>query len=186
MTDTGDREQLRLERARNLDGETLAAILDEYEPLIYRYVYRHVDDAATAEDITSDVFHRLLQALHLRRGPDTNLAAWLYRTAHNAIIDHYRRRQHRHHLPLDENLPAPDDDLADRLHGQLMKTRVKAALLELSSDQRQVIMLKYLQGLSNEQVAQVLDKPVGAVKSLQHRALEGLRRRLATAKGKLP
>lgn len=180
-----DHEQARLRRARAFDRAALAAIYDDYHRPIYRYIYRQVGQVETARDLTAEVFSHFLQALHKGGGPDRQVGAWLYRTASNAVIDHYRRQQHRRHLPLDEELAAAVDDPARLAERHISAETVRAALRQLTPDQRQVIVLKYLEGLSNLEVATLLDKPVGAVKSLQHRALAALQRCLAPAKEKV-
>ena len=179
MTDIGDRDQLRLQRARALDAAALAAIYDDYHPAIYRYLYRQLGDVEAARDLAAEVFHHLLKALHAGRGPDAHLSAWLYRTAHNLLVDHYRRQQNRRHLPLDEELAGDDTRPADEVERRLSATQLRSALRRLTPDQQQVVALKFLEGLSNEQVAQLLGKPIGAVKSLQHRALAMLHRHLS-------
>ena len=175
LATTGD----TLERPQNLDERALTAIYDEYHDRIYRYIYRQVGEVDTARDLTADVFQRLLQAFHLGGGPDRHLSAWLYRSAHNAVVDFYRRRALRQHLPLDEALVDGDADPVAEVEQRLATNRVRAALRELSLEQKDVIVLKFLEGLSNQEVAESLDKTVGAVKSLQHRALAALQRRLA-------
>ena len=177
-----DHDQTRERPARALDRDRLAAIYDEYHQLIYRYVYRQVGDVETARDLTAEVFHRLLRTAQSGGDPDRHPKAWLYRTAHNIVVDHYRRQQHRRHLPLDDELMIANDDPAGSAERHLSGAQVRAALQHLTPDQRQVITLKFLEGLSNQEVAVVLDKPVGAVKSLQHRGLAALQRQLAPDK----
>jgi RNA polymerase sigma-70 factor (ECF subfamily) len=172
----------RSQPACALDRARLAAIYDEYYQPIYRYVYRQVGEVETARDLTADVFHRLLRTVETGGYPDQHVSAWLYRTAHNLVVDHYRRQEHRRHLPLDEELVNINDDPAGAAEQRLSAAQVRAAVQYLTPDQQQVIVLKFLEGLSNQEVADVLGKPVGAVKSLQHRALAALQRELAPAK----
>ncbi len=179
MSDVSDHAQARLRQARALDRAALAAIYDDYHQPIYRYIYRQVGDVETARDLTAEVFQRFLQTMHQGGGPERHLAAWLYRTAHNIVVDYYRRQQHRRHLALEEDLADATQSTAESAERHLSATRVRAALQHLTPDQQQVVALKFLEGLSNQEVAAVLDKPVGAVKSLQHRALAALRRQLA-------
>lgn len=180
-------DQARLRRARAFDRGALTAIYDDYHPPLYRYIYRQVSEVETARDLTAEVFRRFLQALQAGNGPESNERAWLYRTAHNVVIDHYRRRQHRQHLPLEEPLPAPgQNDPALLAERGLAVGQVRRALNELTPDQRQVIILKFLEELSNEETAAILNKPVGAVKSLQHRALAALQRLLHGTREKVP
>jgi len=182
MADDREREQLR--QAKGLDHESLVAIYDEYHEPLYRYVYRQVDDVETSRDLVSEVFSSLLRALQDGRGPDRSVKSWLYRSAHNAVIDHYRSRRIRRHLPLDEQMIAGGEDPAGAAENNLTAKMVRSALIHLSPDQQQVVALKFLAGFNNQEVAVILDKPVGAVKSLQFRALSALRRRLNPAQEK--
>jgi RNA polymerase sigma-70 factor (ECF subfamily) len=179
-----EREQDRLRKGRDWDSNTLIAIYDDYHEPLYRYVYRQVHDVEIARDLVADLFGRLLQAIQRGRGPDRSAKAWLYRAAHNAVVDHYRAQQVRQHLPLDERMTATGNDPARIAEKQLAAESVRCTLLQLTRDQQQVIALKFLAGFDNQEVAEILDKPIGAVKSLQHRALAGLRRRLLPAEEK--
>ena len=173
-------QQAQLQRARSFDRQALAAIYDEFQQPIYRYIYRQVGDVEVARDLTADVFQRFLQALQKNQGPDDQLKAWLYRVAHNNVIDYYRRRQHRQHLPLDERVVEKSDGPAILAERNISANQVREALVQLTPDQREVITLKFLEGFSNGEVADLLNKPIGAVKSLQHRALAALQRQLVT------
>lgn len=175
-------ESIRLQRANNLDRKTLAAIYDDFHLPIYRYIYRQVGDVETARDLTAEVFRRFLQAIQDKKGPTAYLSAWLYRVAHNIVIDHYRREQHRQHLPLDQDLLASSDNTGQAAENILMAEHVRLSLQHLTPDQQQVIILKFLEGLSNKEVAEITGKPVGAIKSLQHRALAALQRQLVQEK----
>ena len=168
------------------DGSNVAAIYDEYHLPIYRYIYRQVSDVEVARDLSADVFHRLLQAYQKGNGPCQDVKAWLYRTAHNIVVDHYRRRQHRDHLPLFEGIVDGETDLTSTAEMHLTAEAVLQAINLLTPDQRQVITLKFLAGLSNREVAEIMEKPVGAVKSLQHRALAALQSKLLPAKEMTP
>ncbi|OGO47828.1 MAG: hypothetical protein A2W37_04685 [Chloroflexi bacterium RBG_16_63_12] len=171
-----DAELLR--RAQEADKHALGEIYDTYSQRVYVYAYRLSGEATLAQEVMAETFYRFLLALRAGGGPREHLAAYLFRVAHNLIADHYRKRS-RTELSLDESLVAdtadPDDEMAEA-HAQ---ARARAALWQLTPEQRQVITLKYLEGLSNEEVAVTLDKPVGAVKSLQSRALAALRRVLS-------
>ena len=176
----------RPQQAKAFDGKALAAIYDEYHLPIYRYIYRQVSDTNVGRDLTADVFHRLLQAVQKGNGPCQDTKAWLYRTAHNIVVDHYRRQQYRQDLPLFENIVDTDMDLANTAEQRMAAEHVRNALDQLTADQRQVITLKFLASLSNQEVAEVMEKPVGAVKSLQHRALAALQRQLIPAEEMIP
>lgn len=173
-----DCDHTLLTQAKSFDQTALTAIYDNYHPPIYRYVFRQVSEVEVARDLTAAVFQRFLQAIQNGNGPDHQLKAWLYRTAHNIVIDHYRRQQYRQHLPLPENLLIADDNPEQMADHALSAEKVRAALQRLTPEQELVISLKFFEGLTNAEVAEILDKPIGAVKSLQHRALAALQRQL--------
>ena len=157
----------------------LADIYDRYHQPIYRYIFRQVGDMETSRELTGEVFQRLIKAVQGELIPDQYVAPWLYRTSHNLVVDHYRRQKHRQHLPLLDGELSSAVDTEQDAELQLCVDAVREALQELTGDQKQVILLKYLEGLSNQEAAEVMDKSVGAVKSLQHRALAILRHRLS-------
>lgn len=166
-----------LPQAYELDEHALSEIYQALSPALYRYAYRLLGNAADAEDIVAETFHRLLLALRHGNGPRQHLSAYLYRIAHNLITDRYRRPLPE--MPFDETLEASDTDQPEISAAlRIAQERARAALWQLTPDQRLVIALKYYEELSNEEVAAALGKPIGAVKSLQHRALEALRRSL--------
>lgn len=167
-----------LDAARSFDMHALADIYDAYSPALYAYAARMLGSPAEAEECVSETFSRFLQALQKGNGPRHYLRAYLYRMAHNWITDQYRR-QPPPPLELDEslmdgNLPKPGQVAEQRD----VQNRLRNALKALTPDQRQVLVLKYLEEMENEEVAAALGKPVGAVKALQHRALAALRRLL--------
>ncbi len=147
----------------------LRTIYDSNAPRIFRYIYHRLGDQALAEDLTSEVFVRFL---HARVTPD-NVTAFLYRMAHNLIVDYLRR--HKPVLPLDESVPAEQGDPLRLAEIEMERVRIRRVLARLTPDQQQVIVLKFLEGLSNEEISDILGKDAGAVKSLQHRALAALR-----------
>jgi RNA polymerase sigma-70 factor, ECF subfamily len=175
---TTEYETSLLEQARAFNQAALVIIYDEYHPLLFHYIAGRVGDGETARDLTADVFDRFLHALQDGQGPAQFLRAWLYRAAHNAVVDHYRRQKHRQHDALPDNLVDGDCNPAQKAEQHLLAEEARAALSKLTEDQQQVIALKFYAGLSNEEVANILDKPIGAVKSLQHRGLAALQRQL--------
>lgn len=167
-------EAALIRAARRLDRKALGQIYDLYSLEIFRYAMRLLGDPMRAEDLVAETFARFLRAVHSGGGPRRHLRAYLYRVAHNAAVDIYRKGE-----PVDLSEQEVAADLGDPEQAAqtvLQGIRVRQALWELTSDQRQVIVLKFFQGLSNRQVAHILGKPEGAVKSLQHRALGALKR----------
>ena len=166
-----------LARARSFDTETLGAIYDQFSPGIYRYARRLLGNDSLAEDCVGETFSRFLQALRGGGGPQDHLQAYLYRVAHNWITDHYRR-QPPPPLELDENHPTGSMGVEAQAGHALEQARIRAALVRLTDEQRQVVTLRFLEGWEPAEVARAVQKPVGAIKSLQHRALAALRRML--------
>lgn len=164
-----------IQRAKKGDSTAFAEIYDRHQPAIYRYIFYQVDDAATAEDLTSEVFVRLVEKIDRFTYRGRPLLAWLYTIARNLVTDHHRRAGRSLPLPLDERLVASTDAPEETVEHRLAQHRLAAAVARLTEDQRQVILLKFVEGLDNETTAQTLGKSVGAVKSLQHRALAALR-----------
>ncbi len=171
-------EKELLKAAQFFDQDTLAVIYDRFSPGLYRYAMRLLGDDCLAEDCVGETFQRFLKALRAGQGPRDHLQAYLYRIAHNLITDSYRR-QPPLPIDLDENLCA-DDGLhpEGQVDARMQESRVRLAIRALTPDQRQVITLRFIEGWENDEVAAALMKPVGAVKALQHRALQALRRLL--------
>lgn len=174
------------EAPAHFDQQALAEIYDTYHLPIYRSIYRRVGDIETARDLAADVFQRLLHALQKGGGPSRDVQAWLYRAANNIVVDHYRRRRFRDHESLDQEPPAQTADPAQTAENNILAAAARRALNSLTDDQRQVITLKFLDGLSNQETAAILGKSPGAVKSLQHRALAALQRQLPAEAAELP
>jgi RNA polymerase sigma-70 factor (ECF subfamily) len=164
-----------LERARAYDEDALGELYDEYAPRMYAYLYRRVQDAQTAEDLTSEVFVRMLRAIQAERFWHTSFRAWLYRIAHNLVVDHYRK-QPPTPLALDEQLVADQDDLESAVAERLSHQRLRSAIGRLTQGQQQVLALRFGQQLTAREVGEVMGKSVSAVEALQHRGLAALRR----------
>lgn len=168
-----------------LDREALSKVYDEFHRPIYSYIFRQVDEVETARDLAAEVFRRLLQSVKHGTGPDQDVKAWLFRTAHNIVIDYYRGRAYRSHAPLNTDTIGFGEDPVTLAERNIQAGEVMDAWRNLTPDQRQVITLKFMQEFSNEETAQVMQKPVTAVKMLQHRALAALRRQLEKSKGRV-
>jgi RNA polymerase sigma-70 factor (ECF subfamily) len=164
-----------LARARELDSRALAQIHDQYYPELYRFARYRTSDDATAEDIVGEVFVRLLDALHAGRAPQTTLRGWLFGVASHLVADHFRRKPA---LPISDELPASHSPTAEA-EERLRQGEVRAALQRLTPEQQNVLALRFGDGFSVEQTAETLGKSVTAVKALQFRAVEALRRALA-------
>jgi RNA polymerase sigma-70 factor (ECF subfamily) len=167
-----------LKRAREYDAQALAEIYDRYAVPIYRYLCRHLGDAVLAEDLTSEVFLKLLQALDTPRAPRDQLAGWLYRVAHNLAMDWFRQQAKGATLALSEDLVAGGDSPSATVEKQQAQQQLRMAIHQLTADQQQVIILRFAEGFKLAEVARLLGKSEGAVKILQHRAVKRLQKLL--------
>jgi RNA polymerase sigma-70 factor (ECF subfamily) len=166
--------------ARSIDGDTGAfgTLYERYLGAIYRYVYYSVPDHAEAEDLTENVFLKAWQALPRFRLQEAGFRAWLYRIAHNAIIDRHRTRKRTEPLEEVAHLrdPAPTPETVVEADQEVL--RLSAALSRLKPKARQVILCRFISGLSHAETAEALGVSEGHVRVLQHRALKRMRRLL--------
>jgi RNA polymerase sigma-70 factor (ECF subfamily) len=177
---TTESESRLLERAKAYDVDALAEIYDHYEARIYSYIYHRVGNQTVAQDLTSQVFLRVLEAIQHDRTWDSSFSGWLYRIAHNLVIDHYRRRGRATQVSF-ETLPtlsAQAEGPEDAAERTLAAERLRVSINRLTEEQAQIITLRFLEGLSITEVAELSGKTEGAVKALQYRAVSSLRRLL--------
>lgn len=168
-----------LARASRLEAAALGRVHDLYYPFIYRYTAFRVGDRDTAEDLTSEVFTRLLTALHAGRAPRETLAGWLYGVAGHVVQDHFRALGRRSHAELPETLPDRAPLPAEVAERSLTREALQLAVTELTEEQQSVIALRFGDGLPIQEVARLVGKSEGAVKQLQARAVAQLARRMA-------
>jgi RNA polymerase sigma-70 factor, ECF subfamily len=161
-----------------LDRQSLAEAYERYQSELFRYAYRFLGDTGLAEDCVSETFCRLLKAIRDGLGPVENLRAYLYRVAHNWVTDYFRGQPQRQ-VPLDAELHGEPEANPSQLVGELLeREHVRAALLQLPPDQQQVLVLRFVEDLSHEEVAAIMERSVQATRTLQHRAVVSLRQLL--------
>lgn len=170
-------EEALLNRAQQFDLNALAEIYDTFRPSIYGYALRLLGNADLAEECVAETFDRFLLALRNKKGPKEHLRAYLYRIAHNWVTDQYRRVPII--LPIESTTETDPASLPHQiLIEQMEQEQVRSALANLTPDQRQVVVLRFLEEWTHEEIAEALGKPLGAVKALQHRAIASLQRLL--------
>lgn len=163
-------------QAKQGDSEAVAALYELHRLGIYRYLYYRTGDIQVADDLTSEVFLRMIRALSGYRQQDVAFQAWLYQIAHNLLNDHYRKVRVRNHIELEENLMEnPQTDRSRPVERALNSVTLQRALERLSVEQRDVIVMRFISGMPISEVAQTLNKTEDAVKGLQRRALTNLR-----------
>ena len=175
MTQKNDEKAL-IQRAKKGDPAAFAEIYDRYQPPVYRYISYRVNNPLDVDDLTGDVFVRLVERIDRFSYRGRPILAWLYTIARNLIVDYYRREGREKLAPIDEQLAANTMNPEEYANQALSLQRLSRGLEQLTEDQQNVIIFKFIEGYSNAQVAQLMEKPIGAVKSLQHRGLAALRR----------
>jgi RNA polymerase sigma-70 factor (ECF subfamily) len=163
-----------LERVQRRDQQALAEVHDRYFDQLYHYLNYRLHDPDAAADLTGEVFLALIQALKKGNPPRTTLTGWLYAVARNLAADHIKKQITT--IPLIDDLVSDEPSLTDQAYLAQLAPTLKQALHQLTDEQQHVITLRFGQGLSLAETAVLMDKSVGAVKALQHRALASLAR----------
>lgn len=162
----------------------LADLYGEYQPKIASYIQRRISDPALVEDLTAQVFLKALEATKRGKGAQRHFNGWLYRIAHNLVVDHYRAQGWRRDVPLDDTpaLCSEPDCTTDAAARSIRRKTLYWAMRRLTHEQATVIRMR-LAGYGYEEIAAAMGKTVGAVKALRHRGVQGLRRLLAGLDG---
>lgn len=166
----------RLAQAQQGDKQAIAAIYQSYFEPVYQFVRLRVGDTQVAEDLTSDVFVKFIQALKNDKGPRLSLRGWIFRVARNRIYDHYGEQPLLPSDTLDRWLVSDGDTNPEIQVMHAIETeRAIQVISMLASAQQEVLMLRFDQQLSLQETADVMDKNVNAIKALQFRAVNTLR-----------
>ena len=177
MPDSEYREDAILQRASQGDKDAFGELYEHYAERIFNYIYYRTGNVHDAEDLTARVFQRAMN--HIRKYTDRGVpfSAWLYRIAHNLIANWHRDRGRKQEIPIDDLpvLPAR----GDHPEATVVRTEEQDALLRLirrqPAERQTLLILKFVDNLSNAEIGQILGRSEGAVKSLYHRTLLALR-----------
>lgn len=175
MTATDGQPQIDL---RGLNSHVIGAVYDQYFSEVYRYALYRVGETTLAEDISSEVFIRLLEAVQAGHGPDSNLRGWLIGTANHIVTDQMRKKYRRSEEEISESLPDLNPGPVSEVDQREQNRSIQNAYLKLTPEQQHVLALRFGQGYSLEETATQLNKNVNAVKALQFRALAALQREI--------
>jgi RNA polymerase sigma-70 factor, ECF subfamily len=170
---TFDDEQV-IKQVKNGDAEAYGMLYEQYAEVIFRYVYSHLDNRLDAEDLTEEIFLRAWRALPKYDERGLPFSAFLFRIARNSLIDYYRQRkavQSIEDIELQSREPGPEEMVDVRIEDR----NLRETIAKLREDYRNVLIFRFLSGLSPEETAQVMQRSVGAVRVLQHRALSALK-----------
>ena len=155
------------------DKQAVSALYEAYVQAIFRYVSYRVESDALAEDLTAEVFLRMVQGLPSYQDSGAPFGAWLYRIAANQITDHYRRNR-RTVGPIPDEHPIDDTDPLGKAAKNEERAVLRQALATLPSDFQTLLVLRFMQGLQHNEVAVILNKSEAAIRVMQHRALQAL------------
>lgn len=169
-------EESLVKQAQAGDGAAFTGIYETYFDRVYRYIAVRTSNRSDAEDLTEQVFVRCVESIGGFKYQGAPFAAWLFRIAHNLIIDHHRKQKHRETVSLEDFMGVDDADPDDAVELKLNVERLKLALPRLTESQRQAIACRFVAELSIAETARAMGKSEGAVKALQHSALAALRR----------
>jgi RNA polymerase sigma-70 factor (ECF subfamily) len=170
---TGPHNRTKADRERLEDR--LASLYEEYYDRIATYAYVHIGDRAEAQDIAGEAFLRALKSLGSYRERGTPMQAWLFRIAHNLIVDHLRKAARRKQVPIGSVEVASEADPAHEVERHLEMERVAEAMAQLTEQQREVVRLRFFGGLNSREAGVVMGKSPGAVREMQRAAIDRLR-----------
>lgn len=164
-------------RAQNGSVSAAGELYTTYHEKIYRFIWGRVYDSQLAEDLTGEVFTKMVISLPDYREMGLPFQAWLYRIARNLVIDYHRKNSNHQSVPLESVKEVQEDETSPEEKAQQTLTfeAVREALEHIEPTQREVVELRFLAGLPLKDVAETLDKTVASVKALQHRGLASLR-----------
>ncbi len=169
-------EESLVRRAQQHDQTALTQIYEENFDRIYRYIVLKIGERTEAEDMTQQVFLSAFKSISSYKWKGTPFSAWLFRIAHNRIVDHLRKKSKRATVSLDENLVSGSSNPGMEAERNMEIADLVSAARRLTDAQQEVISLRFAGGLPIAEVARVMGKSQGAIKALQHSAVAALRR----------
>ena len=164
-------EEEVLENARRLEKSALSTLVKESYPFVFRYFYYRSIRRDDAEDLTSEVFVRVVKSIKSQKG---YFPAWLISIARNLLTDYYRKRGRSREISLEE-IKEPFSNSDEEKKDNLYLGDIRKMLDLLTDEQKEVITLKFIEDNTNEEIARIMNKSIGAIKALQFRALTALR-----------
>ena len=170
-----------LKSAKQRDPGALAQVYEQYSPGIFRYAYRLLGSRQSAEDCVSDTFMRFLAAIENQKGPDDYIQAYLYRSAHNWIVDHFRKHSQTE-AEINEDYSDQKESIETETEKRIRIKNTLSALEHLTVTQKEIILFRYGEDLSIKEIAKIIWKSQGAVKALLHRAIDALQKELSNEK----
>lgn len=165
-----------IRRAQKGNPESFGDLYDHYSPQIYRFIFLKVSDKHEAEDLSHEVFLSAWQNIDNYDYRGLPFSSWLYRIARNRVIDHYRARKETVSIDdVSESAFQVIEAIEHDLDQQIDLTKIKAALQQLSEEQQNIIILRFIEDLTPSEIAAIINKSEGAIRLAQHRAIKKLK-----------
>ena len=169
-------EQILLDRIRDLDERTLGHLHDRYYPELFRFALYRIGDQQSAEDVASEVFVRLIDAVKVGRGPAQTVRGWLFGVASNLVAEHFRRAP-REAAELHDEMPA-SGSIVGEVEARIRNAQLVRSMKALTREQQDVLSFRFALGYSLEETATAMGRNVNTIKQLQFRAVSALKRQL--------
>ncbi len=167
-------ERAIIMQARQGNEEAISTLYETYLQAIFEYIRYRVDSTVLAEDLTAEVFLRMVRNLPAYEEKGIPFRAWLYRIAANLLIDHYRRQDKKRITTLSEDYQSDDTDPVNRLAEQEKFLRLRQALRALPPDYQDLLVLRFVEDMPHAEIAKIMNKTAMALRTMQHRALKAL------------
>ncbi len=169
-------EQSLIGRAKNYDREAFAQLYEENFDKIFRYIALKIGNKMEAEDLTQQVFMKALKSISSFKWQNVPFSAWLYKIAHNQVVDYVRKKSRQPVAELNEDITASNDNPSKATELKIETEELVKALKQLTPLQQEVIALRFSCEMPIAKVADIMGKKEGAVKALQHSAVQSLRK----------
>jgi RNA polymerase sigma-70 factor (ECF subfamily) len=172
-------EEGLVQRAQKQDNEAFTQLYEAYFDKIYRYIMMRVRNECEAEDLTQQVFMKVLESISSYKNTGVPFSSWVYRIAHNQVIDFLRQKNKKATVDIEDlQLPYLGEDTQHKLEKEVDAAELKKATSQLTDSQQEVLALRFTSELSIAQCAEIMGKSEGAIKALQHSAVVALRKAL--------
>jgi RNA polymerase sigma-70 factor (ECF subfamily) len=178
-------EAVLVQKAVGHDAEAFGKLYDMHVDRVYRHVYYRVGNEQDAEDLTQQVFLKAWQAIHKYKKTASPFIAWLMTISHNLVVDFYRTRKDRAYLEAEVLADGSASNPEAAAQASLEQQRLRRAILQLGSDEQQVVILRFIEGFEFAEIASLMNKKEGNVRVILHRALVKLRNILEKEKNRV-
>lgn len=170
-------EEELIKKAKEREAEAFGLLYDQYLPVIYRFIFLKTGNKAAAEDLAHQVFLNAWQNIENYQSRGFPFSSWLYRIAHNTVVDYFRTEKKHFSLETVKEI-STNSNLEEKIDQKFDLNLIKAAIKELSAEQQSVVIMKFVEELSNKEIAAALGKSEGAIKIIQHRSLKNIKKNI--------